>query len=371
MIKVCHMTSVHTRYDGRIFKKECVSLAEAGFQVYLVVNDEIPDEIKKEVHIVSTLYNPRNRFDRVFKSTKKVYEKALAIDAEVYHFHDPELMPYGYFLKKRGKKVIFDSHEYTVRQIECKRYLPWLLRKILSFFYKRYERYIVSKLDAVVVPGTSGGASYFGGHCRKEIIIDNVPRIASVFSASTKFDQRKIQACYMGGLSEVRGVVKMSEASTRAKIPLVLGGEFMPKDLEEQIVCDKNKFIEYRGFLDTSEIKEILNESYMGLCVPQSTGQYQYMDNLSTKVYECMGAGIPVIVSNFPCYRKLIEDFNCGLCVDSGSADEIAEGMKWLLDHPKEAEEMGKQGQQAVKMKFNWEIEEQKLVSLYQDLTRR
>ena len=242
------------------------------------------------------------------------------------------------------------------------------MRKVISFFYKKYEKYVVSKLDAVIVPGSSSGKSYFEGYCKKEIKIDNVPRFADVYSEGRLFGQRKHQACYVGGLSVVRGVVAMTQASMKARISLVLGGNFTPKNLEKEIVCNENSFVEYRGFLDTGEIKELLSESYMGLCVLQSKGQYQYMDNLSTKVYEYMGAGIPVVVADFPCYRKLMEKFECGICVDSGNVDEIAEGMKWLLAHPKEAEEMGKRGQKAVKERFNWEIEEQKLVSLYKKL---
>ena len=117
MLRVCHMTSVHLRYDVRVLKKECVSLANAGFQVYLVVNDEMKNEIKDSVQIISTTYKPKNRIDRMLRATKEVYQKALAIDADIYHFHDPELLPYGYLLKKKGKKVILQGSRLSVKSI--------------------------------------------------------------------------------------------------------------------------------------------------------------------------------------------------------------------------------------------------------------
>ena len=108
MIKVCHMTSAHEEEDIRIFRKECVSLAEAGYDVYLVERGESYE--KNGVHIVGVGEIPAGRLKRMTQGAKKVYAAAKALDADIYHFHDPELLPYGLKLKKAGKKVIFDSH---------------------------------------------------------------------------------------------------------------------------------------------------------------------------------------------------------------------------------------------------------------------
>ena len=130
MTKVCHMTSVHPPEDVRIFHKECVSLAEAGYEVYLVERGESCE--KNGVHIIGLGDLPKNRLKRMTEGAKKVYEKALELDCDIYHFHDPELLPYGLKLKKKGKKVIFDSHENTLEQIPkfysfiCQRYKPFI-----------------------------------------------------------------------------------------------------------------------------------------------------------------------------------------------------------------------------------------------------
>lgn len=368
MVRVCHMTSAHKRYDVRIFQKECISLAKAGLQVYLIVDDELEDEVKNNVRIKSTFHKSKNRIDRMFNSAIKVYKKALAVDAEIYHFHDPELLPYGYLLKRKGKKVIFDSHEFTVKQIELKDYLPLLLRKPAAFFYRLYEKWIVRKLDAVISPCTFAGKKYFADPCTNEVIINNLPKIEDVNMTDPLVKGKKKQVCYIGSLTEERGIIEIVRASEKARIPLILAGEFSPFDLKDEILSKKNPFIKYAGILDRIQVKALLSQSFIGMSVLQDVGQYRYLDNLPTKVYEYMGAGLPVIVSDFPYYKKVIEKFGCGICVCPNRIEEIADGIKWLLDHPDEAEKMGKRGQEAIKKIYNWEKEKEKLLCLYQEL---
>ncbi|MEG1663336.1 MAG: glycosyltransferase family 1 protein, partial [Clostridia bacterium] len=89
-MKVCQVTSVHGRYDGRIFQKISTSLANNEYDTYLLCLDNKPDEVKNGVKIVSATFHPKNRMDRILNSWKPLYKKALEIDADIYHFHDPE-----------------------------------------------------------------------------------------------------------------------------------------------------------------------------------------------------------------------------------------------------------------------------------------
>ncbi len=91
---VCHLTSVHPVEDVRIFHKECVSLAKHGFDVTLVACGEPAyKQNKNGVNVVSLDVPVKNRFERMTKRTRAVYKKALEVDADIYHFHDPELLP--------------------------------------------------------------------------------------------------------------------------------------------------------------------------------------------------------------------------------------------------------------------------------------
>ena len=82
--------------------------------------------------------------------SKKALKKVLEINAEIYHFHDPELLPYGLKLKHLGKAVIFDSHEDVPNDIKHKKYLNPLIRGLLFLFYKIFEYVFIRKFDTAI-----------------------------------------------------------------------------------------------------------------------------------------------------------------------------------------------------------------------------
>ena len=103
MIKVCHVTSVHPPEDGRIFRKECVSLRKQGYDVTVVQQGESYE--KEGISILGFGEIEARRIKRMFLTAKIAYKTALSVNADIYHVHDPELLPYALKLKKRGKIV--------------------------------------------------------------------------------------------------------------------------------------------------------------------------------------------------------------------------------------------------------------------------
>ena len=186
-IKVCHMTDAHQQEDVRIFHKECVSLAKNGFDVYLVSRGKIYE--KDGVHMVGIGDISGNRLFRMTKVAKKIYKTARKIDADIYHFHDPELLLYGLKLKKMGKKVIFDSHEDVPAQIMDKYWIPKPMRSLISKSYRLLETYAVKRLDAVVA-ATPYIAKQFKHRAGKITVLNNYPKLDDIQYHDTPFAKR-------------------------------------------------------------------------------------------------------------------------------------------------------------------------------------
>lgn len=367
-MKVCHMTSAHGAEDTRIFHKECVSLAKSGYDVYLVERGASYD--KKGVHIVGVGEISGGRIKRILLGAKAVYRTALKIDADLYHFHDPELLPYALKLKRKGKKVIFDSHERYPEQIRCKHYLPKILRNTVAAFYGMYENRILKKIDGVIFPCTMNGKNPFDGLCCRAVIVPNYA-ILSEFPSMDNRMQKKSQVCYVGGLTEARGIRVNILAAYKSGVTLALGGAFDSADFERNVrLMPEFSCVDYKGVLDRKGVADLLSESLAGLCVLQDQGQYLKIDTFGIKVYEYMSSGIPVILSHSNYNDRMIEKYRMGICVDPTDADDLAKAISYIADHPKEAAEMGQNGLRAVKEEFNWGTAEKTLLALYEDILK-
>lgn len=368
MTKVCHLTSVHQNNDVRIFKKECVSLAKAGYEVYLVAHGE--SSYTEGVHIVGIGDFHTSRLKRMLVATRVVYKKALEIDAKIYHVHDPELLSCALRLKRKGKKVIYDSHENYVMQIKKKVYLPKIISSLIAKAYYLYETAVVKKLDAVIFPCTMDGENIFQNRAKRTEFISNAPLLAELYdryNPNFAKDQRTI--VHVGMLSHERGITHLVKAADKAQVKLILAGKFVSPEYFQSITAmPEFKAVDYRGFVSREEVLDICSQANIGLCTLLNVGQYYQADNLATKVYEYMSLGLPVIISDTPYAKKINEEYKFGICVNPESVDDIAEAIAYLLDNPETAKKMGVNGRTLVLEKLNWGIEEKKLLALYEQL---
>ena len=360
---VCHLTSVHSRYDTRIFIKECRSLAKAGYVTSLVVADGKGDELQDgiNIHDVGAL---GGRLNRIFKTTKHVLEMALKINADIYHLHDPELLPIGLKLKHMGKHVIFDAHEDLPKQLLGKPYLGPLRLRFLASIVSLYERYACSKMDGIVT-ATPYIRDKFLKINPRTVDVDNFPVLGELDAVIPWADKRE-EVCYVGGIGSIRGIREtvMALELVQSNARLNLGGRFVEPALETEIKQHNGwSRVNELGFLDRLGVRDVLRRSVAGLVTLHPI--INYLDALPVKMFEYMAAGIPPIASNFPLWREIIEGNDCGLCVDPLDPDAIAKAIDYLVTHPDEARRMGENGRKAVLEKYNWSIEEAKLLSFY------
>ena len=197
-IRVCHFSTVHRPTDVRVRVRECQSLAEAGFEVHLVIGNE-RDEFADGIHI-HALQKPKSRILRVLLSPWVAMRMALRTKSEIYHYHDPELIGVGFLLRWLfRRRVIFDVHECIHKQLESKPYMPRWAGVILGQAFRILEA-ILTAGQTKVVANANSVKDYPG--CT---LVQNFPRIDP--------------ACHQ--LPEAFQPMRNHTSSTSGKCPLI------------------------------------------------------------------------------------------------------------------------------------------------------
>jgi glycosyltransferase involved in cell wall biosynthesis len=366
MNKIIHLTSVHGRHEIRTFLKECVSLARYGYDVSIIIADGKGDEIKDGVKIYDAGPKTGGRLSRMTKTVSRVYEKAKTLNGDIYHFHDPELIPVGLKLKKQGKKVIYDSHEDYGEDILNKGWLPKILRNTVANIFDRYEKKAAKSFDGIVT-ATPHIRKKFEKINKNTIDINNYPILNVADTHNFKETLKGNNVNYVGAIGRIRGIIEMVRALEGTEARLVIAGKFSSMDDFKSVKSMKGwAQVDYRGQVDRPEIVQILAESAAGLVLFHPGPNHT--DSQPNKLFEYMAAGLPVIASNFPLWKEIVEKNGCGICVNPLNSKEIADAINWVLKNPSQAAEMGRNGRKAVLEKYNWEAESKKLIKFYEEI---
>lgn len=366
MTKVVHLTSVHSAYDTRIFHKECKTLAAAGHEVVLVApheREEVVDGMR-----IRPVRPPRDRWQRIINVVPRVYRAALQEDADIYHFHDPELIPVGWTLKRRGNPVIYDVHEDYQTSIRQKRYLPPWSRALVSAIWSKFE--LVSTRSFALVLAEK----YYRQRFPNGTVVLNYPSLQMLPDPPDE-EPSPPRLLYTGTLSEDRGALLHARLVTLAPTVEVHVVGRCSDRLKEQMIAAAGREAD-RLRLDVSEagvpyitIASCYAQRWLaGLALFPPTPHHKQKE--LTKFFEYMGAGIPILCSDFPVWRDLVAGTGCGLCVDPQDPTAIAEAISWLRGHPAEARAMGQRGRQAVLDRYNWGSQARKLLALYDALLK-
>ena len=231
---------------------------------------------------------------------------------------------------------------------------------------------MLRRIDGLVFPCLIDGQNPFEGHCRKIAFINNVPRLEELYDQydpSVHKYERSI--CHIGSLTYHRGITHVVKAAEKAECTMYLGGVFSPASYEDQIrALPEFARVRYLGKLDRAAVLETLQHCQIGVATLLNVGQYYRIWNLSTKVYEQMALGLPCVLNDSAYNQQVVQKHRFGICVDPENPEEIANAIRYLLDNPEEARRMGENGRRAVKEEFNWSVEEEKLLALYENILK-
>ena len=363
-MKVCHVTSSHPRYDGRIFQKECVSLAKK-YDIVLLCSDIKSDETKNNVYIHSVGIDNKTKLNRFIIIPKKLRKECINIDADVYHFHDPELIKLALVMKKRGKKVIYDSHEDNVNRIANRTWIPGFLKPLIRKYYDKLESAVVSKIDAVITV-TDHIYDRLVKYNKNTVIITNYP----IIDNKQISDLKNIRTlCFAGGVDRQYMHHNILRAIKNLDVKYKVAGPISSGYKDELKKIDEDKKMDLLGVLAKDKINELYLNSGIGMVlidyIPNIN--YKYGSMGITKIFEYMSYGLPIIATDLDVWLKFV-DKKCGICVNPNNVMQIHHAIEYLINNPEVAKKMGEKGRKLVEQKYNWNKQEAILFKVYEEL---
>lgn len=366
-IKVCHLTSVHRYNDNRIFFKECSTLVEAGYDVYLIA----PGVESHERNGISIYGVPAhsNRFKRViFTAFIHVFRQAKRLKADIYHFHDTELIPVGLMLRLLGKKVIYDVHENNAGAIMSRAYVKRRFVKVfLSKSIRMLEKISAGRFNAIVTarPDIS---EIFSKH--KPFTLRNFPVLPDYNDIpDIEIEKEKPVVIYVGGMTEIRGTIELISAFEQIdNAELWLLGFFGTKEFEESCKALKGwKNTRYLGSVEANQIFSYIKKADIGIVTFLPAPNH--MTTLATKPFEYMACGLPMVMSDFPYWKDFFKEST--LYVNPADENDIAEKIKTLLSDSALRKTMGFNNLELTKTEYNWQLESNVLLDAYNHVLKK
>lgn len=372
---MCHFSSVHHQWDTRVFYRECRSLARHFDTIFIGIGNYTG--IKDGVKLIG-IQKPKNLYIRFFYTIFKVFIEAVKTDAQIYHIHDAEMIPFGIVLSHSGKKVIYDIHENTYQDILLKPWLPVSLRIFFASFYNFWLRLGSHFMHYIIVVADPIYSDSFFVKKDQYTIIQNFAdlKILEPFIIRDRFALPGNNLFYIGMIRDMYyDIIPLFDAMCLLNqrgitTHLHLIGYFGSKtdsSFESYKNWDqiKDQVIFY-GFRELEEAYKISMQCKVGICLKNQPENM--LVSHERKLFEYMAIGLPSIFCHKPIYSDLNKEYPIGLAVDLNNANQIADAIEALLSNSEILNSFALQNLRASKRTFNWHVEEAKLLNLYNNL---
>lgn len=374
-VDICFLSSKHPPKDKRVFDKEAVSLANAGFNVSHIAPGDLGEKTECGVEL-RTYPAPARLLDRVAQ-LPRLYQLARGVDAACYHCNEIDSWFVGVLLKAAtGRKVVFDVHEIYPAEFAESRF-PRPLRPFVAGAVRAGIRALLPFTDRLVLAKQSAAIDYPGSN-DKQVLIQNFTSVeAAGHEAPPKQTKERLTAVHVGGMSRERGWPQLLHAlksPSLSKLDVLLLGGFpsggqdeFERETARQALRHRFEIVDWLPF---HEAFERMARCDIGLLLLQP-GRLNHVHAFPHKLFDYMLAELPVIVPEFSLeVSRIVTEAQCGLLVDPSDPQSIAAGLERLMLAPEERQKFGARGRAAVLERYNWEAEARKLVSAYDELFR-
>jgi glycosyltransferase involved in cell wall biosynthesis len=380
MKKVVMLLSNPFRPDPRVYK-EAKTLIENGYDVTIVAWDremryervEDSDGINVERIRISSSYD--NILDMILKLPffwLCLFIKLIKRDFDIIHCHDFDTLPIGLFTAKfKGKKVIYDAHELYSGMVE--KSVPSIIVNAVNSI----ERRLIKNVQAVITVNKQLGDIYRGYGARYVAEVMNCGEIREIPLKEVEEVKRKLDVgskkivLSIGMLEPTRNLerlIDMFESMDREDVIFIIGGYgSLVEKIKEKTKLAKN--VRYIGWIPINEVLSYVAASHVSIMIHDPSNKNIRL-GLSTRLFEAMGVGKPVVVSDHTANSDIVRSEKVGLVADYDDAEDIEKAIFRIIDDDGLSKTFGENGRKAAISKYNWEIMGERLINAYEYLGR-
>ncbi len=355
-----HIAYGHRTDDTRIFKKECISLANCGYDVLYVTSDKTSKQTEDSFNVRRLIVplRSKNRLLRVIlymRDIKKIIKKE---HPDVCHIHDIQIIFLLLIIPKRIFRI-FDSHEDYPAYIADTSFSKqnfnrayWIIEVIEKTVFKRCDH---------IITATPYIRKQIECFFSKVTDVSNYP-IVGIYESEKKKKYKGHQICFTGGAGESSGITNVAKAIQNTRYNLVIAGN-CPEDYLAELKSIAGSNIRYLGYLDKSRVETLIEESLVGIVTYLPTADCLHA--LPNKMFEYMERGCPIIYSCFPDWKDMLEKYNVGIMVDPNNPNEIVEAIDRICSDTLIRKEFSENARNTIEKVYNWSNEEKKLIEVY------
>lgn len=302
----------------------------------------------------------------VFCIFLRMIREGFTEEFDIYHSNDLNTLPQGYICKSfRRKKLIYDSHEVQTSRT--------------GYIGKKYyylEKYLIKRIDKMIM--TTDTRSDYNAklyNIEKPEVIHNYPFIVKPNKSEkdlyeiANIPREEPILLYQGGIQQGRGIEKIVEAIPKFERGItVFIGDGRLKTKIENMVKEKelNNKVRFISKVPAVDLMKYTQHAYLGFQVLQNIC-FNHYSSLSNKLLEYIMMEVPVVSSNFPEMKNVVEGECVGITIEPNNSNNIADAVNYLLNNNDKYEEFKKNCKKALK-KYNWDSEKYKFVRIYDEL---